>query len=375
MDPTEYTSDGESVFARRIVRPVGGYGGTTDIAELRWLYEDKDERGWGFYGVHLPTTEEQDFADSGRGLKWASRVPEIPSHEAPPAEDYWAGFSSSSDSPVEDDEHAPHDPQAEDDYWARYSAGAPSAQPSTRPTPSHSRRQSRLNASANANATTSDIDAGATTDIDATGPGPSLAHLDAKRLAETISAAVGQAPGTIQVDENTVKRVTEALATLHPSLASSWADPSPWQSAGSSQHAEEKLQATKGRLRMKLGSLLRAAWLTYLGNVTMDDEIEEKAMRWLRFGREVASASSSTQPIGDEGGGGGVSVGADVANMDLSEVLARTKMETLKEMWAAAEDEHPSEEFYRAVEQALKASRPEMRDRRYSAEQQSYWES
>jgi hypothetical protein len=126
---------------------------------------------------------------------------------------------------------------------------------------------------------------------------------------------------------------------------------------------------------MKLGSLLRAAWLTYLGNVTMDDEIEEKAMRWLRLGREVASASSSTQPIGDEGGDGGVSVGADVANMDLSEVLARTKMETLKEMWAAAEDEHPSEEFYRAVEQALKASRPEMRDRRYSAEQQSYWES
>jgi hypothetical protein len=132
---------------------------------------------------------------------------------------------------------------------------------------------------------------------------------------------------------------------------------------------------------MKLGSLLRAAWLTYLGNVTMDDEIEEKAMRWLRLGREVASASSSTQSISDEGvgpsvgAGVGVGVRVDIVNMDLSEALARAKMETLKEMWAAAEDEHPSEEFYRAVEQALKASRPEVRDRRYSAEQQSYWES
>jgi hypothetical protein len=349
------------------------------------LYEDKDERGWGFYGVHLPGPEEDlaAVADGGKGLKWASRVPEIPSHEPPAAEDYWAGFSSSSDSPVEDDEHASHDPQAEDDYWARYSAGAPSAQPSTRPTPSHSRRQSRLNASVSANATTSDIDAGGTTDIDATGPGQSLTHLDAKGLAETISAAVGQAPGTIQIDENTVKRVTEALATLHPSLASSWAEPSPWQGAGSSQRAEEKLQATKGRLRMKLGSLLRAAWLTYLGNVTMDDEIEERAMRWLRLGREVASAPVSTQSISDDVGGAaagagfgvGVGVGAAEANVDLSEVLARTKMETLKEMWAAAEDDHPSEEFYRAVEQALKASRPEVRDRRYSAEQQSYWES
>jgi hypothetical protein len=325
MDETSYATDGESVFARRIVRPIAPIPGE-GAGEIRWMYEEKDDRGWGFYGVHLPDEDgdgvehveragqSKDVRDRGV-WKWASRVPDIPQAEEASAEDYWAGFSSPSDSPVEDEGD---EQDAEDSYWAQYSAGAPSAGPSARPTPAASRRHSRMKA----------------------------------------TTATAQAKTT----EQTVAQVADVLSALHPALSGQ----GPANSTGGIQRgrgvsAEDELIALKGRLAMKLSSLLWRAWAEYVAGAEREDELEERAIGWLRLGRQIGPTKAHGDGLGLPGGEVG----------DERDVIALAKMEVLAEMWG---ETHADEPFYRFVEGAVSMSRPETRERRYSAEQNTYWE-
>lgn len=383
----QYGYDGETAFARHaLAKDAAGQSGV----EIQYAY-DPISSSWKYHGAFLPSppTSETSVVDltsfpslspSDGGFSWHSSPSQLAINPSAHAEvapaDYWAGFDSdgghsdAGEGPssshaatgsgfasarydaaggdvggqVREEDYfvqqgeVSGERSAEDDYWAQYSAA-----PSANPTPGISRRPSGL---------------------------PSLS-------TKPDDAGSGSMPdsGTAAGRQKQVDQVISALGALSPMLmapksprSSTPGGPQALPGADTSRQATRQPQGDmlRERLQMKAVSILRRAWKEWLGDATDQGAMEERAMGWLAIARQASQGADASRMAAF--GGTGYNSGTS------DDETLKARIETVAELWSVMQDSNSGEEdaFYRMMEDAMKI-RPGM-ERKYSAEQHSYWE-
>ena len=317
---TTYASDGENVLAKVPVNHLSTPSeGGVDVL---FAHEGGDKgRGWVYHATQLSAKGDQ--------LSWQSDpdVPVTPPDSATDdsqiaVADYWKDFSpstSDSEAPMASEE------DIEDAYWASYGATA----------------------------------SGAAT------PGPVRPMSGAVSRDPLDRQAMGGKEARVMCDMPSAPNGTAGLDPLAALLSTL-----PDRLAAANDEDEpsappRELVDYRDKVRGRILASLREAWAEYSRDVeARHEDLEEKAHAWLRIGRSVED-------------------GKDTVLSDTSEVVARAKLQVLKDLYTTATADTASsshtadqdDSFWRHIESAIKMPmHPGLSAEAMGMTQETYWE-
>lgn len=380
LGPVLYAHDGEHVLARLPIIPQDYHPqphpqqGTSSSSsrilhndtehgiDVMFIHESED-RGWVYQSSKLPYSNDTDT------LSWSSIASSLPTTPPAPAEmtpeEYWRDFGSPKATGyihpggIEGEEE-------EDAYWALYAQSGGQSGVGTR-------NQSVADFAQMRDSTTRPEEESALN------PGPTHTRSMEDHKEEDLDGHEGDhaVSGRVMCDLPTQNGTLDPLAALLSTIPdritenrsrsntlrrSSVSSESPKTSNRETNDLRDKIQGG-------IQSSLRNAWMEYTRNAgESHEDLEIKAMSWLRIGRGILDSTST--PVGDgliNGEGGGV-----------EEKVVQAKMEVLWDMFGMistleVEVEERKETFWRLMEGCVKKSVvPGIEEQRLT--QEMYWE-